>query len=221
MCLHILFYFKLTKTKIMKNILLKILLLLPFLLISCSSTTIINSWRDPNTQIHSNQWNKVLVVALLKNETNRRKAEDEMVDYLHGKGVTSYTYLDGTSANMDDVELRKRMKTDGFNAAITMRLIDVDKENVYVPGQNYMYPNYYANFGRYYHRNWIYYSTPGYYVVTKKFVIETLLYSIDEDKLIWSGITETYNPEGVSKLTDEIACTIHKKMIAEGFIEKE
>ena len=205
----------------MKNILLKIAIFLPLILTSCSSTTIVNSWRDTNTQIHSDQWNKVLVVGMLKNETDRRKAEDEMVSYLHGKGVTSYSYLDGTNTNVNDEELRKKMKTDGFNAAITMRLIDVDKENVYVPGQSYLYPEYYASFGQYYHRNWIYYTTPGYYVVTKKFVIETLLYSIDENKLIWSGITETYNPEGVEKLTSEIACTIHKKMIKEGFIEKE
>lgn len=205
----------------MKKLLFKIAILLPLLLASCSSTTIVNSWRDPNIKIHSNQWNKILVVAMLKSETDSRKAEDEMVTYLHGKGVRSYSYLEKNSADINDEELRKKMRSDGFNAAITMRLIDVDKEKVYVPGQSYLYPPYYSSFSRYYHRNWIFYSSPGYYVVTKKFIIETILYSIEEDKIIWSGITETYNPRGVSKLTDEIACAIHKKMIAEGFIDKK
>lgn len=205
----------------MKNVLFKIAIVLSILLTSCSSTTIVNSWRDPNTKIHSNQWNKILVVAMLKNETDSRKAEDEMTTYLHGKGTTSYNYLDGNKVNINDEELRKKMKIDGFNAAITMRLIDVDKEKVYVPGQSYLYPSYYKTFGRYYQRNWVFYTSPGYYVVTKKFLIETILYSIDEDKIIWSGITETYNPNGVAKLTNEIACTIHKRMIAEGFIDKE
>lgn len=205
----------------MKNILFKIAIIISILLASCTSTRIVNSWRDPQTKLNSNQWNKILVVAMLKSETDSRKAEDEMVTYLHGKGVTSYTYLDRNSTNINDEELRKKMRIDGFNAAITMRLIDVDKEKVYVPGQSYLYPPYYSSFGRYYHRNWVFYTSPGYYIVTKKFIIETILYSIDEDKIIWSGITETYNPSGVSKLTDEIAHTIHKKMITEGFIEEE
>jgi hypothetical protein len=38
--------------------------------------------------------NKVLVVALFKDETSRRKAEDQMAVYLNGKQVVSYNYLD-------------------------------------------------------------------------------------------------------------------------------
>lgn len=187
---------------------------------SCSSTQIVNSWRDPDKHIHAGDWKKVLVVALLRNETNRRRTEDEMVKYLHGKGVTSYSYL-GEKFNRNDEEaLRSKIKNDGFDAAITMRLIDVDKEKIFVPEQHYMYPMYYSDFSRYYFRNWMYYTTPGYYTITKKFIIETVIYSIQDDKIIWSGITETYDPEGVERLTNEIAYAIRKKMLQEGFIEE-
>ncbi|MDN3677801.1 hypothetical protein QWY90_10820 [Flavobacterium paronense] len=187
---------------------------------SCSSTQIISSWRDPDKQIHSGDWKKVLVVALLRNETNRRRAEDEMVKYLHAKGITSYSYLGENFNPKNEEALRNKIKNDGFDAAITMRLIDVDKEKIYTPEQHYMYPVYYRDFSHYYYRSWGYYSTPGYYTITKKFIIETVIYSIPDDKIIWSGITETYDPDGVEKLTDEIACAIHKKMLAEGFVEK-
>lgn len=195
-------------------------LLLIKVITSCSSTHIVSSWRDPGKQIHASDWKKVLVVALLRNETNRHRAEDEMVKYLHGKGITSYNYLNEDTDPKNEEALRNKIKKDGFDAAITMRLIDVDKEKIYTPEQHYMYPVYYSDFSRYYHRSWSYYSTPGYYTVTKKFIIETVIYSIQDDKIIWSGITETYNPQGVEKLTDEIANAIHKKMLAEGFIEK-
>jgi len=189
-------------------------------LISCSGTQITSSWRDPEKHIHSGDWKKVLVVALLKNETNRRRAEDEMVTYLHGKGVTSYSYLGESFNPKDDEALRTKIKKDGFDAAITMRLIDIDKEKVYTPAQHNSYPVYYDDFGRYYSRNWSFYNTPGYYTVTKKFVIETIIYSIQDDKIIWSGITETYDPQGVEKLTDEIASAIRRQMRKEGFIDK-
>lgn len=187
---------------------------------SCSSTHIASSWRDPDKHIHANDWKKVLVMALLRNETNRRSAEDEMAKYLNGKGITSYSYLDENFNRKDEQALRSRIKKDGFDAAITMRLIDVDKEKVYTPQQYYMYPMYYDDFITYYYRNWMYYNLPGYYTVTKKFIIETIIYSIKEDKIIWSGITETYDPKGVKRLTSEITRTLRNKMRQEGFIEK-
>lgn len=189
------------------------------LLNSCSSTQIVSSWRDPAHHIHSGDWKKVLVLAMLTNETTRRTAEDEMVKYLNGKGVTSYSYLDDDFNRNDEQTLRKNIKKDGFDAAITMRLIDVDKEKVYIPQQYYMYPMYYNDFISYYYRNWMYFNIPGYYTITKKFIIETVIYSIKDDKIIWSGITETYDPKGVKRLTNEIARTLRIKMQKEGFID--
>jgi hypothetical protein len=194
--------------------------LLTLIFSSCNSTKIVSSWRDPEKQLHSSDWKKVLVVALLRNETNRHRIEDQMVKYLNGKGVTSYSYLDSEFNKNDESALRSKIKEDGFDAAITMRLIDIEKEKVYTPTQQNMYPGYYSDFSRYYQRNWIHYNTPGYYTVTKKFIIETIIYSIPDDKIIWSGITETYNPKNVERLTDEIAGAIHKKMLDEGFVEE-
>jgi hypothetical protein len=46
------------------------------------------------------------------------------------------------------------------------------------------------------------------------------VYSIKEDKIIWSGLTETTNPDGVESMTNEIVKTVYKKMVKEGFISK-
>jgi len=204
----------------MKKVQYSLLVILMILMNSCNSTQIVSSWRAPDKQIHPSDWKKVLVVALLRNETNRRSAEDEMVKYLNGKGVTSYSYLDENFDRKDEEALRHKIKNDGFDAAITMRLIDVDKEKVYEPAQYYMYPMYYDDFVKYYYRNWMYYNTPGYYTITKKFIIETVIYSIQDDRIIWSGITATYDPKGVRRLTSEIAHAIRNRMQQEGFIEK-
>lgn len=205
----------------MKKIIIFCFILIINTLQSCTSTKISSSWRDTDKHIHSNEWNKILVVSLLKNETNRRKAEDEMVKYLKGKGIASYQYLNESYHKIDEEELRIKIKKDGFNGAITMRLIDVDKEKVYVPGERHLYPDYYHNFSRYCYRNWVYYTTPDYFVVTKTYIIETVIYSIEDDKIIWSGITEAFDPQSVKKMTNEIAKVIYKKMIEEGFIKED
>ena len=204
----------------MKKIILPALLVGAIIAASCTSTRITSSWREPDKQVALNKLNKVLVVALFKDETSRHKAEDQMAGYLKGKGIVSYNYLKESFDKKNEDALREKIKKDGFDGAVTMRLVDVDKEENYTRGNISSYPAYYRNFSGYYYRSWSYYSTPGYYTTTKTYTIETNVYSIKEDKIIWSGLTETTNPDGVKKLTEEVAQVVYKKMVEEGFISK-
>jgi len=204
----------------MKKIILPALLVCTIIVASCTSTRITSSWREPDKQVAVNKLNKVLVVALFKDETSRHKAEDQMAGYLNGKGIVSYNYLKESFDKKNEDALREKIKKDGFDGAVTMRLVDVDKEENYTRGNISSYPAYYRNFSGYYYRSWSYYSTPGYYTTTKTYTIETNVYSIKEDKIIWSGLTETTNPDGVKKLTEEVAEVVYKKMVKEGFISK-
>jgi hypothetical protein len=194
------------------------ILIFALIISSCTSTKITSSWKEADKTVAIDKLNKVLVVALFKDETSRRKAEDQMAVYLNGKGIVSYNYLKEHFNKKNEDALREKIKADGFDGAVTMRLVDVDKEKIYTPGNNSFYPAYYRNFSGYYHRSWSYYSTPGYYSTTKTYTIETNVYSIKADKIIWSCLTETTNPEGVKKMTEEVAQLVYKKMLKEGFI---
>ncbi len=203
----------------MKNIIITICLLIIMLSTSCSSSTqITSSWREPNKEVNINNLKKVLVVALLKNETSRRKAEDQMLNYLNGKAVTSYNYSDANFNKLDEDGIINKIRGDGFDGAIILRLIDVDKEVTYTPGRYNSFPTYYQSFGEYYRRSWQYYSTPGQYNTTKTFNVETNVYSLKENKIIWSALTESVNPDGVEQMTAEIADVVFKKMKKEGFV---
>ena len=186
---------------------------------ACSSTHLASSWKEPGKKVNIEKLNKVLVVALFKYETNRREAEDEMVSYLKEKGIVSYNYLNDNFDPKNEETLRAKIKAAGFDAAVTMRLVDVDKEKVYIPG-NTAYPAYNRNFSGYYYRHLPLYSTPGYYATTKTFTVETNIYSIKEDKIIWAGLTKTTDPEGVEKMMKEIVKVVYNKMVKEGFISQ-
>ena len=203
----------------MRQIILLFCTISVIILIGCNSTKITNSWREPNKGVVLDKLEKVLVVALFKDETSRHKAEDEMVSYLAGKGVESYNYLNENFNKKNEEAIRQKIKADGFDGAVTMRLIDVEKEKIYTPGNIALYPTYYRNFSGYFYRNWSYYSEPGYYSTTKIYKVETNVYSIKEDKIIWSALTETTDPGGVKKLTEEITKVVYKAMVKEGFIK--
>ena len=115
--------------------------------------------------------------------------------------------------------MHEMIKKDGFDGAVTMRLVDVEKEKIYNPGQISSYPVYYRSFSGYYY-SWLNYSrTPGYYTTTKIYTVETNVYSIKMDKIIWSGLTETTDPNGVKNMTEEVAKVVYKKMVKEGFVK--
>ena len=191
-----------------------------FIIASCTSTKISSSWREPDKSVSVEKLTKVLVVALFKNETSRHKAEDQMAGYLKGKGIVSYSYLDKNFDKKDEGALREKLKRDGFDGAVTMRLVDVDKEKIYNPGNNLLYPSYYRNFSGYYYRSYSNFSNPGYYSTTKTYTIETNVYSIKEDRIIWSALTKTSDPDAVEKMTEEVSKVVYKKMVKEKFISK-
>lgn len=165
-----------------------------------------------------NKLNKVLVTAFLRDDASRRVAEDQMTKFLKGKATPSYAYFGEDIKSLNEAGIRERLKKDGFDGAVVIRLVDVSKEVNYSPGNISTYPIYFRTFGGYYRRGWSYYSTPDRYFTTRSYSVETTVYSIMQDKLIWSGLTETTDPSGVDKLVAEIGNTIYKKMHEEGFI---
>lgn len=203
----------------MKRIILLTTLLA--LLISCNSTKIASSWREPGKQVDLEKLNKILVVALLKNENSRHLAETEMVKFLDGKGFASFDYLKASFNKSDENALREKIKKDGFDGAITMRLIDVEKERNYTLsniGPNRWNP---ISFPNYYYRNWPGNQADGYFLTTKTFLVEIAIFSILEDKIIWTSETKTINPAGVEQMTKEISKVLYKRMVKEGFLKRK
>ena len=202
----------------MKNLLFPCCIIIVIMGISCSSTKITSSWRDPDKHVHMKELNKVLIIALIENETNRYKAEHQIVKYLKGKGVVSHDYLDANFNEKSKEEIMKKIRDDGFDGIVLMYLLDIDKEKVCIPDEINFNENGSANFGAYYLRNHKRYTIQGSYITTKTYILETVIFSLKDNKIIWSGITETFEPSGVKKMTDEISKVIYKQMIAEGFI---
>jgi hypothetical protein len=205
----------------MKKPKILLILLLTLLVSSCYSTKITSSWAQPNKKVKISELNKVLVVALLQNETSRRKAEDQMVKYLKGKGVVSYKYLDDNFNKKNEEAIKQLIKTDNFDAAITMRLVDIDNEQIYYPSSktdNFLTFN--DNFIGYIFQNYPNYNQKGYYLATKIYTVEIIIFSILQDKIIWKGLTKSTNNNELVKITDEISKVVYKKMRRQGFLGK-
>jgi hypothetical protein len=178
------------------------------LLFACGpSTKLEKSWADPSFSLKPSPYKKVLVVAPLKDAASQRIAEDKIVKQIKaGTGVQSYSYLKATDT--DQKLLQAQLIKDGFDGVIVMHLKDVEKSVSYNPGSSYG--------GWYGYRTY----TPGYYTEDKTFLVETNMYSVKDDKLMWSGTTSSLNPSSFEKSMDEIIYTIKTELQKKGILEK-
>lgn len=176
-----------------------ILLGLALVLASCSSTRVVTQWRDPaTTQLH---FTKVLALCISKEESLRRAAEGELC-----KQITSVeckpAYL-AIPDSMLDKEKRDEAKAlvarAGFDGAVVVRVVDVREKVTYVP------PSYGPTFWGYYGYAWPMAYDPGYYRTDQILRLETSIYSITQDQLLWVGTTETMNPRSMPETIEEVA----------------
>jgi hypothetical protein len=181
------------------------------------STTLSSSWRDPETQVKMGQFHKVLVVAFVKDSANRRLVENDMIKLLKSKGIASYQYLgEGTTA-LSTEELSEKIKSDEFDGALVMRLIDPAKDLNHMPGTG-TYPSYYKDFYPYFGGALSDYHNENYAKTKTSYAVETNLYSLKENKLIWNGITNTVDPKNLDKMVESIGKVITKEMKKQGFL---
>jgi hypothetical protein len=201
----------------MKNLVFSILALI--LLGSCSSTKLVSSWRDPDVTVKEGDFKKVMIAVLSPNESNRRQAEDRICkerEVFH----PSYEFLKNEEVNKDEAQVQQILKEEGFDGIITVKLIESKETQSYVQGT--YRPAYYSRGYRGYHSAyWGGYYEPGYYQTDLEYNVETSFFSIKDDKLIWSGITNTVNPTKLEKTIDEITYLTYKQMVREGFVTKE
>ncbi len=185
-------------------------------LMACGSTTrVVQSWSDPGTTVVKGQYKKVFCMALLQDESSRRAAEDKLASLMPGRAVQSYKWFNVLPDSIDKQQTGDALRADNYDGVLIMRLARKEKDVTYVPGT---YPgSYYSPYG-YYGYARPYYSDPGYIRTDDYYFVETNLYDLAKDKLIWSGMTSTWEPSSVPGAVEDVVRAISEKMRDEGFM---
>lgn len=199
-------------------------LLVAFLFTSCSpSTKVISSWKDPEAKVDPDHLDKVMVGVLSPREASRRKSEEQISTY-HKSFVPSYQVLGTQEIILDTAQSKAILKRQGFDGALLFRLVDKEKSTTYVPGSmNYgMGMGYGGGYWGYHNAYYGAYYDPGYYKEDVTYVVECILYSFDKNKLIWTGLTTTVNPDNREESVNEIVRAVFQQMQEDGlFVSAE
>jgi hypothetical protein len=174
-------------------------------------TKLVQSWADPSVKNY--KFTKVLTVAIIDAPEIRRIAESAMARNIKKfKAIPSCTVLQ--QGEERDVETAKRkVREQGFDGAVVLRLVSGDNKIQYVAPTM---PDPYLSYWSYNTWAWPINATPGYIKYDQIVQLETLFYSIKDDKLLWSGVSKVSNFRNVSELVDDIAKVIAKELDKKG-----
>jgi hypothetical protein len=188
-------------------------------LTACATTSFDSSWKAPDAQPMGNlAGQKVVAVAVSKNAAVRRTAEDSLVSVLNARGaqgVASYSIL---GDDTDEAKAKAAIEKSGAVAVVVMRPIAKEKEISSTPSSMYMGPMYGGYWGGYYGYGWGG-AWGGTEIRTDTIVIvETLVYSLKQNKLVWAGQSNTTNPSKIDAFVKEVAAGAGKEMKKAGLL---
>jgi hypothetical protein len=186
------------------------LLFLALIGYSCANESrIINAWTSAEK---TKEYHDVVVVALTHDINAKKLVENDFASALARKGVTVFRSIDVFppvySKDILKDEMMAKVKDNGVDAIVTITLLNKETQTHYIPG----YPGYAPGF-------WGYYSfwspmvySPGYYTQDRVYYIETNVYDVNTDQLIWSARSETYNPASLTGFSQNLASILATKL---------
>ena len=190
---------------------------------ACSpSSRITGSWKKPRFR---SSYSDVMVAALTSNIDAKSTIENDLSAALTGRGLLVTKGMDifppTFSKEIGKEEMMRRIRRhSALQAIVAVSLIRKETASHYVPG-SYGYAPMYNYYGRF----WGYYSfwyptlySPGYYTQDNIYYLETNVYDVKTEELVWSAQSETYNPENLSGFSHELADLIADRLIKDGII---
>lgn len=188
---------------------------------ACASTPFVSSWKAPDAEPLQIQGAKVAAVAMIEQTSSRRAAEDAIARELTARGATGVPmYLIYTDEGpTDEPAARAALERDGYTGLVVFRPVGTEQDIIATPA--YVGAPYSMYWGGYYGYGW---GMPWYGADIRTYTVvsvETLVYSLRQNKLVWGGQSTSTNPPSVDRLVHDTATKVVKELGRQGLLSPE
>jgi hypothetical protein len=207
----------------------RMLALLGVLFLSGCASTFSSTYKAPEAEPLGFRGQKVVAAVLIKDEAQRRLAEDRLSQQIAARGAqgrTLYSLVPGPVGG-NEQEVRAALEAAGVKGIVVMRPISVDKTvHVREPYDSQGYASFWggAGGGGYYGYGFsLSYTSGSSGSVTEKYVVyvETLVYSLAQNKLVWGGVSKSEDPKTLAKLIEELSAATAEELRKQGLISQQ
>jgi hypothetical protein len=178
------------------------------------------TWRASEVGPQSFAGKKVAAVVISNDESLRMSSEEALVRELAARGVEgvpAYRIVPKEALRKVDTA-RPFFERAGLEGVIVLRPVSLDREQTYTP-DTWAMP-YYGSLWGYYGYGWGSVTTGGYISNTTVLTVETLIFSLPKDRLIWAGVSETEDPKNAQRVVADLVKSAAKELKKQGLTNK-
>ena len=181
------------------------------------------TWKNPEAQPTSWQGQRIAAFVITFERAVRQDAEINLARELTeggAVGVAGHTLVPLEMFRKDPDGARKKLESEGITGAVVMRVVSSDQEASYSPGSAHYVSGFYPTFYGYWGYGVATLYTPGHMSANQVVFIETRLYSVTKDQMLWSGTSKTVNPKNVEKFIHKLVNAVGKQIRKAGLAAK-
>ena len=186
---------------------------------TASGPTFTSSWASPDAGGVSFAGKKVAAIVISADENLRMSAEEQLARELtarHSQGVAAYRIIPREETQSAE-RARPWIERAGVAGVVALRPVSVETERTYAPSV-WSQANYSTLWG-YYGYGWTSFYDPGGVREDTVLVVETLIYDVARDKLVWAGVSTTTNPKEAQTFVTELVSAAVKEMKKQGLVK--
>jgi hypothetical protein len=190
---------------------------------ACASSTAFRStWQNPEGKPLALEGKKVVALVISTQETVRRSAEDSIAAQMTARGaqgVAAWTVL-ATADVRNEEAARAAIAKTGATAVVTMEVVAETRDwnaSTFSVSMRYSSATH-RSFWPHYRFAWNSAWAPPPPPRTNVW-IETLVYSLEPDQLLWAGRSRTVNPNNISALFTEVASRAGRELERAGLLK--
>jgi len=176
----------------------------------------LSTWKSPDAATTSFVGKKVATLVIAQDDGLRVSGEEALARELEARGIVAVaSYRIVPKPELATAErARPWFEKAAVEGVVAVRPISKDKVHEYTPAT--WTQSYYSSFWNYYGYGWGAYYSPGVDRVDTVVVVETLVFNMASDGLVWASVTETKNPKELRSFISDLARATVKEMQKQG-----
>lgn len=195
--------------------------------LACSSSVqMTGQWMDKQL-FQPGKYSSTFIAVMTQNLGVKQVFEDRLASAAAAHGIKAVKSGDVfkpnfTSENAASKEaILAKVRELGLETIFTVALKRKETTTRYVPGEAYTPAPYYGGYWGYYSSTYGTVYAPGYYVQDKTYYVESNLYEVASEKLLWSVQSEVFNPDSVQDVAEDYTKMLLDALDKEGLLRKK
>jgi len=206
-----------------------VLLIITLVVAACSSPkeSTTGVWVNKD-KIQGKSFNKIFIVVMTADPEARSTVENDLAAVATSRGHPVVKSIDVITTSLKDPKLPTKdevvakVKETTCDAVFVATLLKKEESVGYTPGTSAYsvapYQTYYPGYYSYWYPS---VSTPSYYDHEKTYFMQSNLYDVASEEIMWSVKSKIFSPETLKKFSKQYTSTLVKQLEKEKLIKKQ